>query len=1163
MALTFIAGPSGCGKTTALHKRLLKEAEKNLNRNYIILVPEQFNLQTQLDILHKSSKKGIWNVDVLSFARLAHRIFDEAGGNDRRLLDDTAKTMILRRLGSMQEDSLKVIAGKMDKAGYINEVKSVISEFLQYDVKPEDIDEWIGFYANRRELGAKLEDIKLLYIEFEKFLREKYITGETLLDRAIELADKAAFLKNASLYLDGYTGFTPVQIKFLEHLMRYCEDVEVTVTIGREKLAEVSAYLSVGYAGGERMQVDSEGLFGLGEQTISLLCNVAGRQKIELYIPNRGESMRLQNSSALAHIEKWLFRQELLGESSENRQCEAKDAIHITELSDVRSEAHYICRQIRELVQKKGYRYSDIAVLAGGLEEYENPIENEMEKYEIPYFIDVRRPVMQNPVVNLIMSALLLITEGFSYESVFRYLRCGMSEFSKEEIDELDNYVTAAGIRKRSDYKKEWTYRPRGYEIGKKQGASSETDRLVWLNDIRVRFLENTDFLCENFYPKKKQKGEKLVKALYQFLKKNDIYKKLNERAAAFKEQQDAVRAKEYETLYEAIIKLLDRFMEILAGEALSTEEFADILKAGLSELSAGVLPQGVDQVLVGDIERSRLSEIKVLFLAGVNDGVIPKDVHKRGLLSELDRERLKQLNARLAPGTREQAFIQKFYLYMYLTKPSQKLFLSFCDRDVSGNTILQSYLINEVLGLFNDLRIEQVECELKDINSALTIKEGFDILTRELFMPEGESYSRWFSYYASRDDYREELKKIVAAVFRVHTDDPLSEIVVKALYGEKISGSVTRLESFARCAYRHFLQYGLKLYEKQEYSFEVRDFGTLCHDALENFGMLMHKNNYSWLKVEADVASALMKEAVDLTLNKNEDTVLFSSSRTAFIEHRIRRILDRTVKTIIYQLQKGDFEPESFERKLYEKIQIPDTEIDMTFSGSIDRVDICRDGKNIYVKVTDYKSSDRTLQLTDIYEGLSLQLMTYVYCAIGQIKKENRDALVHNGGVFYYKLDDPLLNYDKVGESEDTLPLLYKELCPNGFINNDIIEHYDRTIEDKSDVVPVTINKKSGTIKKGTGGFSETELDEIAEFAFRRLKNLAQRMYEGEVCVKPAKTEKKGEAPEGCAFCRYGHICGFDANKEGYSAHQIEKKDNEQVLAEMILVNNGSADLS
>lgn len=1144
MSLQFIIGPSGSGKTTYMHRELTKRAAENPDMNYIILVPEQFNMQTQKDVVRMSPRRGILNVDVLSFTRLAHRIFDEAGGNDRHILDDTGKSMILRRVATSLEGELSVLAGRMDKSGYINEIKSVISEFMQYDIWPSELEDIRIRNTERPELAAKLSDLEKLYQGFIDYMGQNYITQEEILDRAMDMAPKARFLEQAEVYLDGYTGFTPVQIRFLKEIMKKVKRVTVTLTMGSEEIHDGCVM---------PLALDPEkNLFGLSYKTLSALGKIAEELGItvdeQVIMPSPG--YRLKDNKRLSYLEENVFRsgvrpefdkKEAADEAAEE-DLHSDEALTITVLSDMRAEAAWTGRRIHELVREEGVRYRDIAILTGDMESYENILMTELVKYNIPVFTDTRHRISLNPFVEMIRAGVEIVVRNYSYDTVMRFLRSGMTQFSIEEVDELDNYIITAGIKKKKDYLREWTYVPRGMD----------PEKLVGLNEIRVRLVDILAVLSGAFFPRKKSACRDYVKALYEFIRIQGCYDRLRQREKRFEEEGDRIRAAEYSQIYEYVLKLFDRIMELMPGEEMTSREFLQVLDAGLSELTLGVLPQGTDQVIFGDMERSRLSEVKVLFLIGVNDGIIPKDSHKRGILSELDRRILKEQEIELAPGTAEQAFIQQFYMYMYLTKPSHRLYMSYTKVGADGASRMPSYLIGTIRRLLPDTPVNEIE-DVRAGRALLTEGEGFDALIGLLRSEPDESGKRLFTYFMDNENYKDILEESLRHAFGKYEGDPIKASVAAALYGATLKGSVTRLEQFAQCAYMHFLNYGLKLREKREFAMEARDMGSVYHRALEFFGKKINAEGIDWFEVTPEKAREVMKRAVDDALAELADSPLYSGSRNMYLENRVRRIMDRTAETVVYQVQQGDFIPSKYEVRFEVTENLEEYDFArLKLSGSIDRMDTFKSDDDIFVKVVDYKSGNHKLDLVMVFHGVSLQLVVYINEALAAVKRLNPGKNVRNAGVLYYHIDDPIVDGEPDIDPDEVNRLILSELKTNGLLLKDteVLSHMDRELLEsgKSTVIPASL-KKDGDFDRYSKVATTEELDIISDVVKEKVNELGGRIMGGEIGAVPYMAGSGSSVTNACRFCRYKDICGFDERMPGYRFNKLDPRIVEEKM--------------
>ena len=518
MALQFIMGPPGSGKSHYLYEKVTKASLEHPETNYIVLVPEQFTMQTQKDLVMASPRKGIMNVDVLSFGRLAHRIFEETGGNQRTVLDDVGKSFVLRKIAGDCEAELRVLGSNLKKTGYIGEVKSVISEFTQYDIQEETLEQMIEEVKDSSNLYYKLQDIKTIYHGFRKYLREKYITGEELLDVLCTVVGESKILKDSVVVLDGFTGFTPVQNKLLRELFGVCKRVVITVTM--EQKENPFSYKH------------PYQLFALSKQMVTSLITIAKETKTDveepIYLYDR-PIYRFRENTALAFLEAHLFRY------SKEQYEKEQDCIQVYCAKNPKEEVDFAAQKIRNLARTRGYRYREIAIIASDLNTYGNQIEKIFGEYQIPIFMDHKRSILLNSFVEYVRSLLAMVEQNFSYESVFRYLRTGLTGFSDEEIDIVENYVIALGIRGYKKWQEKWIRRARGME-------ETELERI---NDIKERFLIQVEDVTMVLKKRNKTVSE-VTKALYDFLVKGELQKKVKEYEIRFGNDGELALEKEY-----------------------------------------------------------------------------------------------------------------------------------------------------------------------------------------------------------------------------------------------------------------------------------------------------------------------------------------------------------------------------------------------------------------------------------------------------------------------------------------------------------------------------------------------------------------------------------------------------------------------------------------
>ena len=1135
MSYRFCLGASGSGKSRLLHNMVLDEAGKALTdrarsgENFVILVPDQYSMQTQKEIVSESPQKGILNIDVLSFGRLTHKIFEEIGVSRKAVLDDTGKTLLLRRVAGQRQKDLRILGRSIHYPGMIAEVKSVISEFMQYGIGDSQLAAMQEFAAGKGQgaLNARLCDLQVLYQAFLQGKRDRFITNEEMLDLLADAIPSSDWVKRSHFVLDGFTGFTPVQYRVIMALIRCSREVTISLTLGRDNgpgLDWVSRHKS---PGGE------DALFYLTRKTVCDIEKLAAAEGLargkDIYVSDPDSvPPRFLGNPVLAHLERSIFRH-----PAAVYEKDPEGRIRIFETDTPEEEVRQICIEIRKLVLTKGYQYRNISVVCGDLERYGAIFEKQAARYDIPIYVDRTSSAGFNPLTEAIRSVLAIRSEGYSYNAVFRYLRSGMSGLSAAETDLLENYCLAHGIKGR----KKWAL---------SFDAQTEPLRLRFLEEIRPVAGE----ISEERLPARTA-GERTL-ALYTFMTGLNMEEKMADRSRKFEEAGDFVRGKQFSQLYRLVIGLLEQVYDLLGDEAISSTDYAELLEAGFEELRLGTVPQQSDRVLVGDIERTRVAQCRVLFFAGVVDGNIPRGTSRGGLLSDLDRELLKSSGAELSPTPREQMYLQRLYLYMNMTKPRDALYLSFARTTPEGTSLHPSYLIRMIRKLFPACELEHPQ--LLPASEQLTgEKDSIVWLSGALRdyaqgkvaegTKEADAVKTTYGYLMRSGEAptRKTLEDLKGAAFKRYDPAMLSPETAKALYGNSVMGGISRMETAAKCLLRQFLQYGLKLEPRKEYVIEPFDAGTVMHRSLDAFSRSLAGKGLDWESFTEEEGRELASKALRETAAGYHDLLLYSTKRSESQLGRMERILARSIDTLQYQLKKGSFRPEAYEFSFG-----PDGEADMiTFPlsggrwlklvGRIDRLDLCREDGSIFVKILDYKSGSNDLDQDLMKRGIQLQLLMYMSAVMENLSARYPGTKIVPSAMLYYRITDPVIDGGdpEAGQEEDALTQIRSALRPTGLVHADpaSYERLDRTISGKSDVIPVSL-KKNGDLAAASHVYSQGEFEELRQEVTRVVCMLAEQILDGDTEAAPAVWKDK----TACDYCPYKGVCGFDPQVDGYT---------------------------
>lgn len=1110
MSLQFILGASGTGKTTYLYDIVTTQASQHPETNYYFIVPEQFTLQTQKELVQHNPASGIFNIDVLSLARLAHKVFGELGREQRKVLKDIGKSMVMKRVLSECRENLSLFGTNAGQTGFVEEAKSLVSELFQYGIGEAELQDMLEENRENELLCKKLSDVLTIVRTFNRFLGEQYMTAEGIYDALAECIEESRRMKQCVIVLEGFTGFTPSQYELLRKLLRLAKNVYLSVTITKEA------------AFGPKKEHD---LFAMSRNTVDRVTRLAEEVKCEVLAPVvAGEQdHRHKEGTALHHLWRNLFRYPV-----QVNHNPAEQEIKIFAGADAKAECRYAVTKILELIQTKGYRYRDIAVIVSDINQYGELMEQELNRSQIPCFLDYKKNMSENACAEYLKAVLRLAEAGLHTEGVLSYVKNSLSGWDKEQVSDLENYCLALGI-KGYQFEKDWkrTYRTRT-ELS-----------LEALNASRERLLAEVKPLITAFQDKNAT-VEEWTRTLFYFLKERGLEKRLKAKEEEFLEAGDRLRVREYAQVYRVVLELFDQLVELLGKEKITPKEYRELVETGLREAKVGLIPTGSEQVVIGDMERTRLKEIKALFFLGVNDGKVPAASGNQGIFSDKDRKELSGDKFELAPDPMTRISNGQFYLYMNLTKPSEKLYMTYAAVGEDGKTIRTSYLIGKIKALFSEL---SVRTDYDSVAEALVQNDkgrrAFLTSLREFAAGEAtESFGELYRWHAG-NLWKEELDRLIRQAVMVAEKEQLSPETAGALYGNTIVGSVTRMEQYARCAFAHFLKYGLVLEERQEYRLQAPDIGNLYHDGLKRFGNELLAMGKKWQEVSSKEREALAERCAKEAVEAYATDIFLSSAKNKYLTKQMERVLKKTLDILTVQLEGSEFSPEAFERSFFH------TDRKLSLHGIIDRIDSCETENGKLIKIVDYKSGTRDFSMEELYYGLSMQLAVYMTAVLQE--KENKDAVP--AAMFFYHVDDPI-----VEKSDHTELDVLKKQRVKGLVNDkiEIVRKLDNAFADaagglaasvKSVKIPVETDKE-GQYKKSSKVATSEMFTAISDYVYKKLKQESEEILSGVAEIAPYKCKKN----TGCDYCSYASVCGFD-KKSGSKYRMLAPMSDDEVF--------------
>lgn len=1124
MSVRFLLGASGSGKSRQIYNEIIQASIKEPERNFYLIVPEQYTMEAQRELVTMHPAGGMMNIDAIGMNRLAYRVFDELGISTGQVLEDFGKSMLIKKILCEQQDTLQVYGNYYDKLGFVDEMKSMMSEIFQYNIKQDTIDEIMEQIPEDSVVAGKMQDIRHIYEEFEAFAGERYIVAEQLVELLTRHVGQSKLVCGSSLYFDGFTGFTPVQLELVEKLMTCADDLTFSFTLDDrdQKYEHIKDYE----------------LFYLTKTTIKKLTEAAAAAGVEIESPvvlPGTINYRLGENRELFFLERNLFR------SPYQKWKQPLERIHLTATGDAQDEIVFVASTIRRLVREEGYRYKDIAIVAGDLEQASHIYERVMDEYEIPVFIDANACLKANPCAETIRSVLAVLADDFSYDSVFRFLKAGMTDLSFEDIELLENYALKRGVR--------------GYSRWNRAVSENyEKTSPVNVEEIRQAFMKMFGDIRKVFADKKAVTKD-YVEALYDFLLQIHMYEKLEARKNELYEENRINEGDACGQIFEKTVRLFDKIAELLGDTKMSVKEFYEIVDTGLSDIEVGVVPPTVDRVLIGDITRSRLNHIKVLFFTSVNDGIVPKAPKKGRILSDRDRDILSDCGLELAPSDKQNSYIEQFYIYTILTKPSDHLYISYHKLSASLESMRPSYLLGRISSIFPSLQAEEYDaasCMPDTVNRSLR-----RILRTEEDDSE-DAESRILTRILTEKGFARELTAIYKGRTYRNVAEQLPPETIALLYGRYLHASVSKLELYARCGFAYFLKYGLRLKEREMYQVDVRNVGVILHSVMEGlFKQVRDTRNNDWENFPEDERMLMVTELVNRAAEESAGDFFEDNARNAYMLQMIERMAQTSAGMLQKHIRLGSMKPGMLEKTFDSAkdevgsylFELPN-QIQMSINGKIDRVDVEEEDGTVYIKVIDYKSSTRKLSLEEVLNGEQLQLVTYSAIAYEIEKMIYPDKNIQIAGLLYYSFDDPVIEIESSEIDTDTEQPEFsnqekldaermEKMKLQGFVNESpaVIQKMDHTCNQS---LPVKLDK-NGDIKKSENVVSADQIRTIMELTRENIEELGSQIAEGKIAIEPYKNKSN----TGCDYCEFKNICHFDVKNGG---NQYRRPDNEKL---------------
>lgn len=1102
MGLRIIYGRAGTGKSEYCYKEIKEKIEKE---KILIITPEQFSFTAEKKLMEAVESKSVLNAEVVTLSRMAYRVINEIGGRTETNLSKCGKAMLVYSILNNNKKNLKFL-GKTDEN--VDMLETAITELKKHGIKVEtlkqEIDKQEDIY-----LKNKLQDIYTVYEKFEEQISGKYIDETDLLTILAENIDKTEMFNNYLIYIDEFSGFTSQEYEIIKKLIEIAK--QVTITICTDELHNIK-------------NADTD-IFYSNQITINKILEIAKENKVEEI--NLKNTYRFKTQE-LQHLERNIY---------ENRYKKFEEPVSNIKMflaKNQYSEIEEVAKQILKLVRDENYRYKDISIITKNIDNYSSLAKAIFEKYEIPIFIDENRELNQNIVIQYILSIFEIFTKNWSYESVFNYIKTGFSQIEEDDIFKLEKYCLKWGIKK-DKWKKEFTY-----------GEEKDKAEIERLEEIRKEIVIPLIKLKSEI--DKNKTAENISKILYEFLLKQEINLKIQNKIEQLKQIGQIDLAKEYKSSLQTIIDILDEIVLVFKDDKMSIDKYAQILKVGFKNSTLTKIPGTQDQVILGDVERSRSHKVKAIFIIGLNDGVFPS-VHKdEGFLNDKDREILKQDGIELAKGTIENLYEDNFNIYKAFTTAEEKLYLSYSSSDLQGKSLRPSMLITKIKKIYPLLKEESDVIEKREeiLNKKTTYEELINNISK---LKENDKIEKiWYyiyEYYKNDNEWNLRLEQSLKGLNYTNIPEKIEQENIDKLYGNKLETSISKLERFRSCPFSYYLQYGLKIKPQEELKIQTLNTGTFIHEVIDEFFETVKEIKLE--EITENELSGIIEKIVDEKLKQSKNYIFTSTAKYRALVIRLKKIIKKALKYIIETIVQSRFEVlgtevEFGEKGKYKPIRLTlENGKKIEIIGKIDRIDTAQGEDGKYLRIIDYKSSAKNIDLNEVYAGLQIQLLTYMDAAC---KEED----LMPAGILYFSMLEQMIKADRRMELEEIEEKIRANFKMKGLILADvkIVKLHDKNLEKgSSNLVPAYIDKDGNLSDKKTSGVTKEQFVDLQKYMYTVIKQISTEILGGNIDLKPYYKDKKTP----CKYCDYKSICEFNMGGCENKYNYIDKKSKEEIL--------------
>ena len=1126
MLLSIISGSNGSGKSEHLYGLIKENLKNNPDAKAVLIVPEQFSYTAEKILSEKFGGLGLNRIEVLTFTRLIHRYISSENN-----LSPSGKIMLVGKAVSKIDESNVFFAGAK-KQGIISSLSELFSEFKRYNITPEDLDE---ITPENSLSEKKLRSVCEIYRSYLSYFDNDFTDSDDAPSLFAEYILSSDAFDNTFFFIDEYNNFMPQHYDILRSLIIKSRGVFTTLTLGNS---------------------DPDGVFAPVLKTKNRLMAMALSENAQLYTNELPEQAETKVPDIKHLLKNWDTG------ATYTKKCEN---ISIFTARDLYSEVEHTAAKITALVRDEGLMYRDIGVIVGDMGQYLHILNAVFKESDIPFFCDEQMAVSMHPIARTMLSLFKIIDSNWSYSAVFDYLRTGyvfvktedgISPINPEDIDILENYVLANGIRGKKAWFEPWC------ELGETifddviENFSKPDYDLDMLNNLRSQIIAP----FENFLENKGRSVRKIAEAVYNFLCDINLCEGLTLECIKFDEAGLRDDSEQYKQVWNTLLEVLDQAVISSGDDIISRENFARYIESGLSECSISIIPSGLDRVSVGTVERDAPKRVKRLFILGALHGAIPPETTASPIFSSFDRDQINQglskKEKELAPYDLSRIALSNLKLYRMVATAKEKLYISYPIANSEGNALSPARFVTTLQKMFPDIEVtDNIISKTSDEELLSSSKRGFYYMLAKLsqyYKKDPENlWQSVFEWYANNPDYKDKLDILKTAAEYRKITPRLSKLKAELLFGKGKRYSITALEKYNKCPFSYYLEKGLKAQPQEVKRVEKSHLGSLAHAAIcefckkvENGAETIEAIHKNWLALTEDKANAIISSVMEDMKTKIMAHVTSGKNQIEYMLMRCENTLKKSVDTIRKSLSLGGYTAVCYEKDF--EVNIDWKNETVTLFGTIDRIDIMEKiaENRAQIRIVDYKTGHKKFSLSAIVNKLDMQLVLYAVAAQslyadGKINGANPKLSPQISAIMYNKVNDDMVKVDGTDVSIAKNMIKNKNKLDGVLILDNPDELSDTTITDmdesllsnsESQFLNISF-KKDGTLSSSSQVTSREVFDGLCDYMKKSVIDAHTSIKDGDIRISPYKNGQYSP----CSYCDFKEVCMFDGIGSGY----------------------------